>query len=133
MALQHSKVVGNALLWMIGRGGIVHAMHYLDDGRFLTVGPMNSTECDKPIQSNLQLCDCLHFVLSLPSVCLLSGCSSIHSFFLQKTFKRGNYRVAGLQALQEDRVAPACLPCCAGRLLWMIYLIVTARELYHWV
>ena len=24
--------------------------------------------------------------------------------------------MAGLQALQEDQAAPACLPCCAGRL-----------------
>ena len=54
--------VPDALLWAIGRRGVVHAMHYLDN--FLLLGPPNSAECGQAIQGSLQLCDRLGFPIA---------------------------------------------------------------------
>ena len=51
--------VADAVLWAIGRHGVVHAMHYLDD--FLLLGPPNSAECSHALQNSLQLCNRLGF------------------------------------------------------------------------
>ena len=58
--------VADALLWSLGRQGIVHAMHYLDD--FLVLGPPNSPECSQALQRNLQLCDRVGFPIAAHKV-----------------------------------------------------------------
>ena len=47
--------VADALLWVMGRHGVVHAMHYLDD--FLILGPPNTRSCHQDLSTSLDLCD----------------------------------------------------------------------------
>ena len=54
--------VADALLWAIGRCGVVRAMHYLKD--FLLLGPPNSVECGQALQGSLQLRDHLGFPIT---------------------------------------------------------------------
>ena len=51
--------VTDAFLWIMGREGIVHAMHYLDD--FLVAGAPDSAECRLVLEASLSLCDRLGF------------------------------------------------------------------------
>ena len=54
--------VADALIWAMGRHGVVHAMHYLDD--FLILGPPDSEECSRALRSSLELCDSLGFPIA---------------------------------------------------------------------
>ena len=54
--------MADAVLWAMGRHGVVHAMHYLDD--FLLLGPPNSAECGHALQNSLQLCNRLGFPIA---------------------------------------------------------------------
>ena len=54
--------VADALIWAMGRHGVVHAMHYLDD--FLILGPPDSEECSHALRSSLELCDSLGFPIA---------------------------------------------------------------------
>ena len=54
--------VANALLWIIGRHGGSHAMHYLDD--FLVLGPPNSSGCSRSLEISLELCRALGVPIS---------------------------------------------------------------------
>lgn len=54
--------VADAFLWMMGREGIVHAMHYLDD--FLIAGAPDSVECRLALEASLSLCDRLGFPIA---------------------------------------------------------------------
>ena len=45
--------VADAFLWMMGREGIVHAMHYLDD--FLVAGVPETVECRLALEASLSL------------------------------------------------------------------------------
>ena len=53
--------VADAVLWAMGRHGVVHAMHYLDD--FLLLSPPNSAEC-QALQNSLQFCNRLGFPIA---------------------------------------------------------------------
>ena len=46
--------VADALLWIMGRHGVSHALHYLDD--FLILGPPNSSGCSRSLEISLELC-----------------------------------------------------------------------------
>ena len=48
-------VVADAFLWIMGRHGVVHGMHYLDN--FLVLGPLRSDVCQWVLDNSLQLCD----------------------------------------------------------------------------
>ena len=65
--------VADAFLWMMGREGIVHAMHYLDD--FLVAGAPETVECRLALDASLSLCNRLGFPVAPhkvegPSSCL---------------------------------------------------------------
>ena len=49
--------IADALLWIMGRHGVVHALHYLDD--YLLLGPPNSTVCGRALRVSLDLCKAL--------------------------------------------------------------------------
>ena len=51
--------VADALLWVVGRRGVIHGMHYLDD--FLVLGPPHSEECSHALSNSLQLCERVGF------------------------------------------------------------------------
>ena len=54
--------VADAFLWMMGREGIVHAMHYLDN--FLVVRAPDSDECQVALEVSLSLCDRMGFPIA---------------------------------------------------------------------
>ena len=61
--------VADAVLWAMGRHGVVHAMHYLDDLLLLLLlllllGPPNSAECGHALQNSLRLCNRLGFPIA---------------------------------------------------------------------
>ena len=49
--------MADTLLWIMGRHGVVHAMHYLDD--YLLLGPPRSMVCDGALRVSLDLCKAL--------------------------------------------------------------------------
>ena len=145
--------VADALQWAIGRRGVVHAMHYLDD--FLLLGPPNSAECGQALQGSLQLCDRLGFpiaphklegpvsrlsflgilidtdrdTLSLPAD-KLARLRSVIVDWRERKFCRKRQLLSLIGQLQH-----ACRAVRAGRtfLRRMIDLSTTVRELDHWV
>ena len=54
--------VADTLLWAMGRRGVIHALHYLDD--FLIIGPPRLNECKRALHESLQLCDRLGFPIA---------------------------------------------------------------------
>ena len=54
--------VADALLWVMGRHHVTHAMHYLDD--FLILGPPKSANCRRALQASLGLCKVLGFPIT---------------------------------------------------------------------
>ena len=54
--------VADALLWVMGRHDVTHAMHYLDD--FLILGPPKSANCGRALQVSLGLCKVLGFPIA---------------------------------------------------------------------
>ena len=54
--------VADALLWVMGRHNVTHAMHYLDD--FLILDPPKSANCGRALQVSLGLCKVLGFPIA---------------------------------------------------------------------
>ena len=145
--------VADAFLWMMGREGIVHAMHYLDD--FLVAGAPDSMECRVAFEASLSLCDQLGFpvaphkvegpssrltflgilidtvadTLSLPPEKLARVKAAITEW-RSKKFCRKRELLSLIGLLQH-----ACRVVRAGRtfLRRMIDLASSVREPDHWV
>jgi len=145
--------VADGFLWMMGREGIVHAMHYLDD--FLVAGAADSGECRLALEASLSLCDRLGFPvaphkvegpssrlaflgilidtvadsLSLPNDKLARIKAAIGQWRAKK-FCRKRELLSLIGLLQH-----ACRVVRAGRtfLRRMIDLSTTVREHDHWV
>lgn len=138
---------------MMGREGIVHAMHYLDD--YLVIGAPDSDECRVALEASLSLCDllgfpiaphkvegpssCLAFLgilldtvrdtLSLPPEKLVRIKSTIAEWHGRK-FCRKRELLSLIGLLQH-----ACRVVCVGRtfLRRMIELSAAVRDPDHWV
>ena len=54
--------VADGLLWCMGRHGVTHAFHYLDD--FLVMGEGDSDQCDRVRCTSLALCQMLGFPIA---------------------------------------------------------------------
>ena len=87
--------VADALMWVMGRHGIVHAMHYLDD--FLILGPPKSESCRRNLSISLELCERLGFPIASHK---LEGPSSSLSFLGIQVDT-----VAGSLSLPPDKIA----------------------------
>ena len=73
----------------MGRHGVVHTMHYLDD--FLLIGPPNSDICSRLLQSSLDLCRSLGVPIAAHK---LEGPSTVLSFLgIQIDTARGILRL----------------------------------------
>ena len=48
-------VLADALLWVMGRNGVVYAIHYLDD--YLVMAPLGTDECRSTLHTCLRLCE----------------------------------------------------------------------------
>ena len=53
-ALKLFTAIADALLWIMGRHGVIHARHYLDD--FVIVGPPNADLCEWALSFSMELC-----------------------------------------------------------------------------
>ena len=141
------------MLWALGRQGVVHAMHYLDD--FLLLGPPDSAVCGLALQRSLQLCNRLGFpiaphklegpatslsflgilidnqrgTLSLPTD-KLERLKTTISEWRRRRFCKKRKLLSLIGQLQH-----ACRVVRAGRtfLRRMIDLSASAKELDHWV
>ena len=145
--------VADALLWVMGRREVTHAMHYLDD--FLVLGPPKSANCGHALQASLGLCKVLGFPIAEHKV---EGPSSRLSFLgILLDTERGTLllppekldRLKLLIASWRCRkgcrkrellsligqLQHACRVVRAGRtfLLRMIDLSSVPKELDHWV
>ena len=54
--------VADGLLWCMGRHGVTHAFHYLDD--FFVMGEGDSDQCDRVRCTSLALCQMLGFPIA---------------------------------------------------------------------
>ena len=51
------SAVADALLWVMGRHGVAHAIHYLDD--YLMMAPPHTDECGSALRTCLRVCESL--------------------------------------------------------------------------
>ena len=145
--------LADALLWIMGSRGIVHAWHYLDD--FLILGPPQSSQCRQHLETSLALCKQLGVPIAPHK---LEGPSPVLSFLGIQIDS-----VTGTLSLPPDKLARLKglirswrnKKCCrkrellsligqlqhayrvvrAGRtfLRRMIDLSMVPKELHHWV
>ena len=145
--------LADALLWIMGQHGVVHAWHYLDD--FLILGPPQSPQCKEHLEVALSLCKRLGIPIAAHK---LEGPAPVLSFLGIRIDS-----VPGTLSLPEDKLTRlkrlimmwqtrkcckkrellslvgqlqhACRVVRAGRtfLRRMIDLSTVPRELDHWV
>ena len=145
--------VADALLWIMGQHGVVHAMHYLDD--YLLLGPPSSMTCGQALRVSLDLCEALGVPIAehklegpAPSLSFLG----IQIDTIQGTLALPTDKLVRLRALITSwrprkcckkrellsligQLQHACRVVRSGRtfLQRMIDLSAVPRELDHWV
>ena len=145
--------VADALLWIMGQHGVVHAMLYLDD--YLLLGPPSSMTCGQALRVSLDLCEALGVPIAehklegpAPSLSFLG----IQIDTIQGTLALPTDKLVRLRALITSwrprkcckkrellsligQLQHACRVVRSGRtfLRRMIDLSTVPRELDHWV